>query len=317
MDRLDCDRILVAVVETRSFTQAARRLGVSPGQASKMITRLEGQLGVQLLMRTTRAVSPTDAGRAYYERIRDLLDELDSLDASVRNASGAAAGRIRLSAPETFGVTRLAPVLIDFVVAWPDIQLDVQFSDRRVNLVDDGFDLAIRIGNPGDSTLMSRRLCDARIVTVASPVYLAAHAEPHSPADLGSHVCIIDTNFNEPLLWSYGTGGAVAAAPVNGRLRFSNAQACLFAARAGQGVARLPTFVAGEALRDGALVTLLADYEPAPLGVFALYPAGRRLTRKVRVLIDHLTAAFEGPPAWDVGWGGVSKTEQVIPVSPG
>lgn len=317
MDRLDCDRIFVAIVETRSFTQAARRLGVSPGQASKMITRLEGQLGVQLLMRTTRAVSATDAGRAYYERIRDLLDELDSLDASVRNASGAAAGRIRLSVPETFGVSRLTSVLIDFADAYPDIQLDVQFSDRRVNLVDDGFDLAIRIGSPGDSTLMSRRLCDARIVTVASPAYLAAHAEPNTPADLSSHVSIIDTNFNEPLLWTYRAGGSATTAQVNGRLRFSNAQACLFAARAGQGVARLPTFVAGEDLRDGALVAVLTSYEPPPLGVFALYPTGRRLTQKVRVLIDHLAAAFAGAPAWDQGWAGDSQTEQIIPVLPG
>ncbi|MEN5362736.1 LysR family transcriptional regulator [Brevundimonas intermedia] len=317
MDRLDCDRIFVAVVEARSFTQAARQIGVSPGQASKMITRLEDQLGVQLLMRTTRAVAPSDAGRAYYERIRDLLDEFEALDSSVRNASGTAAGRIRLSAPETFGITRLAPVLMDFAAHYPDIQLDVRFADRRVSLVDEGFDLAVRIGNPGDSSLMSRRLCEARIVTVAARSYLERRSAPTAPQDLVDHDCIIDTNFSEPLIWPYRVEGVTAVVGVKGRLRLSNAQACLIAAQSGQGVARLPTFVAGEALRDGGLVAVLRDYEPEPLGVFALYPAGRAVPRKVRVLIDHLVDAFAGKPDWDMGWDNVSDLEQVIPVSAG
>jgi DNA-binding transcriptional LysR family regulator len=282
-----------------------------------MITRLEDQLGVQLLMRTTRAVAPSDAGRAYYERIRDLLDELEALDASVRNASGAAAGRLRLSVPETFGITQLAPVLIAFATLYPDIQLDVRFSDRRVSLVDEGFDLAVRIGNPGDSSLMSRRLCDARIVTVASPSYLASKAAPQTPLELSGHDCIIDTNFDEPLVWSYRMEGTQTSVGVKGRLRLSNAQACLVAAQSGHGVARLPTFVAGAALREGVLHTVLDGNEPAPLGVFALYPAGRVVTHKVRLLIDHLVSAFAGQPGWDMGWGIVSDAEQVIRVSAG
>lgn len=302
MDRLDCDRLFVAVVETRSFTQAARRLGVSPGQASKMVARLEAQLAVQLLMRTTRAVQPTDAGRAYYERIRELLDDLEALEASVRNASSAAAGRIRLSAPETFGVMQLAPVLIDFASAFPEIRLDVRFSDRRVSLVDEGFDLAVRIGHPGDSSLVSRRLCDARIVTVASPAYLEGRAAPTKPQALADHDCIVDTNFDEPLTWTYRQEGRTQSVGVRHRISLSNAQACLVAVEASQGVARLPSFVAGEAIRSGGLVTLLSDYEPDPHGVFILYPSGRSLTRKVRVLIDHLVKAFAGEPSWDQGW---------------
>jgi len=302
MQRLDCDRMFVAVLETGSFVAASVRLGTSSGQASKLISRLEADLGVQLLKRTTRALSPTEVGQAYYERIKLLLDDFDALDASVRTASGAPSGRLRLTAPITFGSTQLAPVLIDFARAYPEIQLDVSFSDRVVALVDEGFDAAVRIGKPADSSLIARKLCDARIVVVAAPSYLAARGEPADPAQLAEHDCIIDTNFRDPFVWQFRQDGATLSVAVTGRLRFSNAEACVAAAAAGLGIARVPSFIAGAGFRSGLLRPLLTAMEPAPLGLYALYPPGRHLARKVRALIDFLADRFQGQPAWDQGW---------------
>ena len=302
MQRLDCDRMFVAVLETGSFVAASVRLGTSSGQASKLISRLEADLGVQLLKRTTRALSPTEVGQAYYERIKLLLDDFDALDASVRTASGAPSGRLRLTAPITFGSTQLAPVLIDFARAYPEIQLDVSFSDRVVALVDEGFDAAVRIGKPADSSLIARKLCDARIVVVAAPSYLAARGEPADPAQLAEHDCIIDTNFRDPFVWQFRQDGATLSVAVTGRLRFSNAETCVAAAAAGLGIARVPSFIAGAGFRSGLLRPLLTAMEPAPLGLYALYPPGRHLARKVRALIDFLADRFQGQPAWDQGW---------------
>lgn len=215
--------MLVAVLDTGSFAAAARRLGASSSQASKLVSRLEAELGVQLLKRTTRALAPTEAGQAYYERMKGLLEEFDALDAAVRNASGMPAGRLRLTAPLSFRTLQLAPVLLDFARAYPEIELDVGFSDRTVNLVDEGFDLAVRIGRPGDSSLIARKLCDARVVVVAAPDYLARRGTPTEPAGLADHDCIIDTNFADPLVWRFE--GSAPSVPVRGRLRFSNAEA--------------------------------------------------------------------------------------------
>lgn len=300
MDRIAQDRTFLAIMEAGSFAAAARRLGISSGQASKLVAALEADLGVQLLNRTTRSLAPTELGRAYYLRLKDLLAEYDALDASVRDASGAPAGRLRLSAPETFGTTQLLPVLLSFGVLYPQIRLDVSFSDRQANLIDEGFDMALRIGETPDSGMMSRRLCDARIVVVAAPSYLAARGRPERPADLAGHDCIIDTNFRDGALWRFPGETPVA---VEGRLHFSNAGASLAAAVAGLGVARVPSFIAGPMIRDGVVVQLLPAWEIPPRPVHALYPPARHLAPKVRALVDHLAAAFRGQPEWDRGWG--------------
>ncbi|HXP97934.1 MAG TPA: LysR family transcriptional regulator [Telmatospirillum sp.] len=304
MDRFDCDRMFVAVLETGSFARAARRLGTSSGQASKLVSKLESDLGVRLLNRTTRALSPTEVGQAYFERVKALIEEFESLDAAVRNASGVATGRLRLSVPLSFGTRQLAPVLMAFAKAFPDIQLDVSFSDRLVSLIDEGFDAAIRVGNPNDTTLIARRLCDMRVVVAASADYVKQRGAPGAPVDLARHDCIIDTNFREPYLWRFrgGTESAETTVSVSGRLRFSNAEACLAAAEAGLGIARIPSFLAGPRFRTGDVVPLLQDWEDRPLGVHVLYPPGRHLAHKVRVLVDFLAAQFRGEPSWDRGW---------------
>nr|WP_017799326.1 LysR family transcriptional regulator [Winslowiella toletana] len=295
--------MFVAVIETGSFTRAAQRLGTSHGQASKLISRLEQLLGVQLFRRSTRSLTATDVGTAYYERIRILLKEYDALDDSVRNSSASPAGRVRISAPVTFGSTQLTPHLIQFARQYAGIELDVSFADRMVNVVDEGFDLALRIGQLADSSLMARKLCDIRIILVASPDYLARRGTPQHWQQLSDHDCIIDTNFRDPFHWPFcGAQQQMQEQAVNGRLKFSNAEVCLQAACAGLGIARLPAFVAGEALRNQQIVPLLAACEVPPLGLFALYPPAKYLAHKSRTVIDFLVEAFAGDPEWEQGW---------------
>ncbi|HEY0213010.1 MAG TPA: LysR family transcriptional regulator [Paenirhodobacter sp.] len=294
--------MFVAVLDTGSFAEAAKRSGVSSGQASKLVSRLEAELGVQLLKRTTRALSPTELGQAYYARLKGILDDYDTLEASVRNASGAPAGRLRLSAPMSFGTIRLAPRLLDFAVAFPEIQLDVSFSDRMVNLIDEGFDMAVRIGVPADSSLIARRLCAMRVVTVAAPTYLAQHGTPQTPADLSTRDCIIDTNFRDPSIWRFTLPQGEVSVPVAGRLRFSNGQATLAAAEAGLGLARVPSFIAGDALRAGRVRVVLPGTEDPSHSLYAVYPAAKHLAVKVRALVDFLVTCYRGEPEWDRGW---------------
>ena len=303
MDRLDCDRMFVAVAENGSFTAAAAKLGTSSGQASKLVSRLEADLDVRLLNRTTRAVSPTEAGVAYLERLRPLLEEFDNLDMSVRNISQAPRGHLRLTAPLTFGAMELAPALNEFALRYPEIELDVNFSDRMVNLVDEGFDMAVRVGRPASSSLIARKLCAVRIFPVASPAYLARHGEPKKPADLARHECILDTNMQDPSRWPLRDSDKdPAAVQVTGRLRYSTAEACLRAAEAGLGLAFIPSFVSGPAIAAGRVKPVLMQFEPTPLAVHTLYPHNRHLAAKVRALVDFLVARYRGKPSWEAGW---------------
>lgn len=299
MDRLDCDRMFIMVLEQGSFARAAARLGASSGQASKLISRLERDLGVQLFKRSTRALAPTEVGLAYYERVKSLVDAFDALDADVRHTARNPSGKLHISAPVTFGTTRLAPVMVDFARAYPDIELDVNFSDRRVSIVDEGFDLALRIGKLDDSSLIARKLCDIRVVTVAAPAYLARCGKPEHWQALADFDCIVDTNFRDPHHWHFLEQGELIPFPVHGRLRFSNAEACLKAVVAGLGIARLPTFVTGEAQAKGLVDTLLEPWESPPLGLYVIYPPSRHLAHKSRTFIDFLVTAFAGKPAWD------------------
>jgi DNA-binding transcriptional LysR family regulator len=293
MERLECDRMFVAVMETGSFTAAAQRCGTSHGQASKLISRLESELGVNLLRRSTRSLTPTEVGLAYYERIRQLLIDYDALNDSVRNTSNAPSGLLRISAPVTFGVSQLAPLLVTFAQQYPDIELDVNFSDRLVNVVDEGFDLALRIGKLSDSSLVARRLCPIRSVVVASTEYLSAHGEPTHWSELAQHALIVDTNFRDPWHWPFiDADRQVHAQPVRGRIKFSNAEACIEAACAGLGIARVPMFIAGDALKAQRVVPILAAFEAPPLALHAVYPPARYLAHKSRILIDFLAGAF-------------------------
>ena len=301
MDRLDEINAFIAVADARSFTQAARRLEVSSAQVSKLVARLENRLGARLLNRTTRDVSLTDTGRAFLERARVILEDFQSLESSVREEDGPR-GLLRISAPVTFGAAELTPALLAFAAAYPDVALDVSSTDRMVNLVEDGFDVAVRIGQLVDSSLVARKLAAVRMVTCAAPAYLARTQTPVTLDELAGHEAIIDTNVADPAVWRFGVGGQSRDVRVQGRLRFSGAQACVAAARVGFGVTRTPAFAAAEDLRAGRLTALLCDLEPEPIHLHAVYPHARHLAPKVRAFVDFLAARYAGEPEWHKGW---------------
>jgi DNA-binding transcriptional LysR family regulator len=303
VDRLDEINAFAAVADARSFTQGARRLGVSAAQVSKLIAKLESRLGARLLNRTTRTVSLTDTGRAYLEGARQLIEDFQVLESSVTEHGGPR-GLLRVSTPVTFGAVELTDALLDFARAYPDVALEISATDRMVNLVEEGFDAAVRIGQLGDSSLVARKLAAVRLVTCAAPAYLARAGTPESPEDLARHEAIIDTNAADPSAWRFRSDGRAREARVRGRLRFSGANACVAAARAGFGVARIPAFAAAEDLRAGRLKALLCDFEPEPIHVHAVYPHARHLAPKVRAFVDFLAERYAGEPEWHKGWIG-------------
>ncbi|THD63313.1 LysR family transcriptional regulator [Phenylobacterium sp.] len=302
MDRFDEINAFAAVADARSFTQGARRLGVSSAQVSKLVARLENRLGARLLNRTTRDVSLTDTGRAYLERARNVLDDFEALEGSVRDQSGPK-GLLKISAPVSFGASQLTPALLDFAAAYPEVSLDVSATDRMVSLVEEGFDVGVRIGELGDSSLIARKLAAVRMVTCASPGYLQAAGAPATPDDLAKHEAILDNNMRDPTVWSYGGHADRHDVRVHGRLKFGGADACVAAARRGLGVTRTPAFAAAEDLRAGRLVPLLCAYEVQVIHVHAVYPHARHLAAKVRVFVDFLAARYAGEPEWHLGWG--------------
>ena len=302
MDRFDEINAFAAVADARSFTQAARRLGVSSAQVSKLVARLENRLGARLLNRTTRDVSLTDTGRAYLERARVLVDDFEALEGSVRDQIGPR-GLLKVSAPVSFSANQLTPALLDFAAAYPDISLDVSSTDRMVNLVEEGFDVAVRIGVLPDSSVIARKLAAVRMVTCAAPDYLARAGVPAMPQDLAEHEAIIDTNGRDPTVWTYGAQADAQEVRVHGRLQFSGADACVAAARRGLGVTRTPAFAAAEDLRAGRLIPLMCGYETRLIHVHAVYPHARHLASKVRVFVNFLAERYAGEPDWHQGWG--------------
>ncbi|MBM3603761.1 MAG: LysR family transcriptional regulator [Alphaproteobacteria bacterium] len=298
MDRLAADRMFVQVVRLNGFSAAAARMATSPGQASKLVSRLEAQLGVRLLNRTTRAISLTAEGEAYLARISTILDQLDDLDNDLRAAKGQPNGLLRLTAPLSFGTAQLMPALTDFAKDHPGIALDVDFTDSIVSLAEQGFDAAIRVGPLRDSALTARKLGVMRIQIVAAPAYLAARGTPRRPTDLADHDIITDMNFARPDDWSFRQDGRTQAVHVRGRLRFSNADACVQAAEAGLGVTRVPDFISAAAVRDGRLKAILTDFAQEEFVVLALTPPGRHMPARLRLLIDSLRRRWGRDHDW-------------------
>jgi DNA-binding transcriptional LysR family regulator len=269
---------------------------------SKLVARLENRLGARLLNRTTRDVSLTDTGRAYLERAKSLLEDFEALEGSVRDQSGPK-GLLKISAPVSFGASQLNPALLDFAAAYPEVSLDVTATDRMVNLVEEGFDVGVRIGLLPDSSVIARKLAAVRMVTCASPAYLQAAGTPTTPDDLAAHEAILDNNMRDPAVWSYGGHSDRHDVRVHGRLKLGGADACVAAAERGLGIAFTPAFAAAEDLRAGRLVPLLCAYEPQLIHVHAVYPHARHLAAKVRAFVDFLADRYAGEPAWHQGWG--------------
>lgn len=293
MDRMDCDKMFIAIIETGNFTRAAKRLSTSFGQASKLISKLETDLSVTLFRRTTRSITPTEIGVAYYARIKPLIAEYEALNDDIQLTSQNPRGLLRISVPVTFGYSQLTPILLKFAHRYPEIELDIQFSDRVAHIIDEGFDLAIRIGHLTDSSLIARKLSHIRTLVVTSPKYMKKHGYPAHWSELPNYNCILDTNFVNPYIWSFTDHQHKNHfQTVHGNLKFSNAEACLKAVCDGFGVARLPDFVVEKAISKGELSVILDEYEAQPLGLFVIYPPTKYLAHKSRAMIDFLIDAF-------------------------
>lgn len=290
----------VRVVETGGLGRAADRLGVSKSVVSRRLDRLERDLNVRLLQRSTRGIQPTEAGLAFEARCSRLLSDLEEARNEVSGQDGRLSGSLRLAAPVSFGWRHLAPALAAFAAAHERLSLDVSYADRRVDLIGEGFDAAVRIGVPADSRLVARRLAPIRLVLVASPDYLAQQGMPTEPADLSGHVALIATQTNvEDTLWRFKVGARwLSAHPAKTRMRADNGEALMEAAAAGLGLTILPTFIATDAIRTGRLVPLLRSFPLTEAALFVLRPPGP-VSAKVRALIDDLAVRFGPEPRWD------------------
>lgn len=289
-------RAFVQVFDAGGFSSAARQHGRSKALLSKYVTDLEDYLGVRLMNRTTRKLSLTEAGEAYYREASQLLQQLDDLDNSILDQTAAPRGLLRVSAARNFGEMILAPVIYDFVANHPEVTLDLRLEDRFVDLVDEGIDVALRISAAQDSSLIARKICDMQHSVVASPVYLDAHGIPKAPEDLRHHASIVDTNLSGQANWRFVDSGETVSVHVNGPVRVNSPLSARDAALTGLGIALLPGYLANPMIKAGKLVRVLDDYMPQGASLQAVYPHRRHLAGKVRALIDHLVDWFEKHP---------------------
>ena len=300
MDRFASLEAFVKVAETRSFSEAAVRLRASKSGVSRAISALEAELGARLFHRTTRTLTLTEAGRSYLERVKRILDDLADADESVNALQAAPRGLLRINAPMSFGFLHLVPALPHFAALYPEITLDVVMNDRFVDLVDEGFDIAVRIAAMQDSSLIARRIAPIRLLACASPSYLRAHGYPERPEDLLQHQCLINNNQPSAQEWKFqDQDGAMLSVPVHGKVRMNNGDALRVAALHGLGITILPSFIVGPDVHKGDIVSLLEAYNPQPLALHAVYPHARLLSPKVRAFVDFLAARFGPEPYWD------------------
>ena len=284
----------VAVAETESFTQAARRLGVSTAQVSRQVSALETRLATRLFYRTTRRVSVTEAGRIYYQQCRQVLDALDDAERSITNLQLSPRGKLRLTAPITYGEKRIAPLVNEFVVQYPELDVEMNLTNQKLDLVGEGYDLAVRLGKLEDSSMMARRLASRTLYVCASPQYLSAHGAPQELSELAQHNCL-QGNLD---YWRFQEQGQPRNVRISGNIRCDSGRALLDAALKGIGIVQLPDYYVQTALDTGQLLPLLTDYREDDDGIWAVYPQTRHLSPKVRMLLDFLVESL-GPSGAD------------------
>ncbi|MEZ5833251.1 MAG: LysR family transcriptional regulator [Dongiaceae bacterium] len=295
MDRLGAMRTYRSVVETGGFSAAARRLGLSKAAVSKQVAELEAHFGTALLHRTTRRLNATDAGRRYYENCVRLLDELDEVEAEVRNSQAEPSGRLRISAPINFGNAVLGPVICAIAQRYPRLEIQVELNDRFVDLIEEGFDVALRIRtNLPDSTLIARRVCKITRSVCAAPGYLKRMGTPKSPEDLKNHACLIYSLSTSPLDWKFTGGNKTVTVRVNGAIQSNNGQFLMSFLHAGMGIALLPDFTVGDDIRHGKLKRILENYAVEPHDLYLVYPANRHQSPKLRAFMDMATEHLSG-----------------------
>ncbi|MEM9491187.1 MAG: LysR family transcriptional regulator [Myxococcota bacterium] len=297
MDRFQAMTVFARVARLGAFSAAARELQLSTTAVSRQVAQLEEHLGVRLLQRTTRRLSITDAGAAYLSRCERILADVHELEDALSEGQDNPRGRLRISAGVSFAQEQLGTLMPAFVERYPDLEVDLLLTDRHLDLITEGIDVAVRIGRLSDSSLIARRLAPIRHALCASPAYLAEHGGISAPAELAGHHCIIDTN--QSRTWWFEGEGGVENVVAEGRYRVNNGHGACDAARAGLGVAYLPTFIAGSHLASGELIRLMPGYRVAEMTMFAVYPENRYLSASVRAFIDVLAEHFGGEPPWD------------------
>ncbi len=290
----------VKVVEAGSITLAAERLGVGKSVVSRRLAELESRLGVQLFQRTTRRLNLTESGRGFHERCQRILADLDEAELAVSQDHASLRGKLRVALPLSFGLHHLSPLIREFSQLHPDIDFDLDFNDRQIDLMQEGFDLAIRIAKLADSSLIARRLTVIRHIACASPDYLAQHGTPKTPEELGQHVGLGYSNTVNPGLWTYtNPSGETKSTRIPIKLTSNNGDFLCQMAVAGHGILLHPSFYLSEAIRQGELVPLLHRYHWPELNAYAVYPATRHLSTRVRAFIDFLAGKFTDDPYWD------------------
>ncbi|ANM09783.1 MULTISPECIES: LysR family transcriptional regulator [unclassified Rhizobium] len=289
MDRLDAMTVLLAVVEQGSLSAASRHLRTPLATVSRKISELEAHLNARLLQRSNRKVTLTEAGRSYVEAAREILDRVEEAERAAAGEYSAPKGALTMTAPIVFGRLHVLPVVVDFLKAYPDINLRLMLGDRLSNLVEDHIDVALRIGNLPDSNLIAVRLGAIRRTAYASPDYLRRHVTPPHPADLSTHDCITFESMASTLNWTFTEGKRDLTVPIRSRLAVNTAEAAVDAAVAGLGITRVLSYQAARAETAGLLTPLLVDFEPPPAPVHLVYPAQGMVPLKLRALIDFAT----------------------------
>ena len=276
----------IAVAERQSFTAAAKQLGISVAQVSRQVTALEEKLGVPLFYRTTRKVSVTEAGQVYYQHCRQLLDGLGDAERAIGNLTEIPRGKLKLTAPTTYGETVIAPLVNDFVARYPDLEVHCRFTNQKLDLLLEGYDMAIRLGRLDGPAggLMTQQLATRRLYACAAPTYIAKRGEPHSLSELHHHNCLVGTLD----YWRFEEDGRERTVRIHGSIHANSGQALLDAARKGMGIVQLPDYYVDPWIASGDLVPVLTKYQPSDEGIWALYPTNRHLSPKIRMLVEHL-----------------------------
>jgi DNA-binding transcriptional LysR family regulator len=299
MDKLDAMNAFARVVSAGSYAEAARRMGLTRSAVSKAVTELEQLLGVRLLDRTTRRVTPTEAGRAYYERVVGILADVESTESAVSRLHDEPKGLLKINAPMSFGTLYLGPAIAEFMVDYADLRIELILNDRFIDPIEEGVDVTVRIGALPDSSLIARKLAPARRVLVASPEYLRSHGTPKTTDDLAHHRALSFGHSAGAQRFELTHRGEILSVPVTSRLCSNNGDVLRTAALHGNGIALLPTFLIGSDIAAKKLAVVLPDYEPTGLDVYAVYAPNRYLAAKTRVFIDFLAGRFGPRPVWD------------------
>jgi len=292
MDLFTCMRAFVVVAETGKFSAASERLGLSHAMASKQVMDLEAHLGAQLLNRTTRKVSLTEQGAAYLERCRDIFASIDEAEHEITSQTSEPVGRLRVSAPTAFGASHVAPEIAKFVAKHPKVSIDLILNDRMVDLIEEGYDLAIRIGRLADSSLIAKRIGEMRLICCASPQYFEIHGAPSQPEDLIHHECILYSYASTGNSWSFPSREGECSVKVSGSVSCNNGEAICEMAIQGLGVILQPDFIVRPHLKSGSLIEIFPDHVREAAGIYALHQSRRYVPVRLRSFIDHLARAF-------------------------